>query len=192
MPDALLLLRDRFHNPPASVVDHGAPPDAPPVGTAMLIRDERIAAIGSERAVSAAASALKTPPETINLDGRTVVPGLVDSHCHLDAIGMAMRLIDLTGTQSKAECLQCVAVRVATAADLDAVAPHNPVMLGQFDGHGAWVNTRAMRDSGVSVSTPNVQGGPIARDKPSGMFFEKAIRLIQTPHARWSASIGRS
>ncbi len=206
MPPTLLLTHGRFYTPSASSRDqhpHLA-------GCAMLIREGRIAAIGSTADIARLGGDVGGSIKTVDLAGRTVVPGLVDSHCHLDGIGMAMRLIDLSGTRSKAECIQRVAERVAraepgeylmgrgfnvndwnppafpTAADLDAVAPDHPVALAQFDGHGAWINTCTMRDSGINAQSPDVDGGSILRDaagQPTGMLFENALRLIQWPVA---------
>jgi predicted amidohydrolase YtcJ len=196
-----LLLDGRFVDPPVSSVGS----TARPIGEAMLIRDGRIAAVGAVEQVRAA---VRGSCDQTRLDGRVVIPGLVDSHCHIDAIGAARHMVDLGGTTSKRQCLDRVrqAASVApggqplvghgfnvniwnppafpTAADLDAACADRPVLLAQFDGHGLWVNTRAMRDSGIDAAAPTPEGGSLTRDaegRPAGMFFEKAIALIRRP-----------
>jgi len=200
MPD-LLLHHANFYDPP---LDPRAT-DPISVGQAMLIRDGRIAAVGSLDQVRAAA---EHAAQQINLDGRTVIPGLVDCHCHLDGVGQAATILDLAAATSKAQCLEKVRHAAMqsppgqyilgrgynvnnwpqpvfpTAADLDAVAANHPVILAQFDGHSIWTNSRAMADAAVTADTPNPPGGAIARGpagKPTGIFFETAAALIRPP-----------
>ncbi len=66
-----------------------------------------------------------------------------------------------------------------TAADLDGIAPNNPVVLTRIDGHAIWVNTRAMKIAEVDGRT-RVPGGEIVkvRGRPSGIFVDNAMALI--------------
>lgn len=196
-----LLTNGRFHDPPDAPMGEVAHR----VGDAMLIRDGRIVAVGDADQVRAA---VQGPCDQTRLDGRVIIPGLVDSHCHIDAVGASRYMMDLSGTTSKQQCLDRVRQAAAathsgdplvghgfnvntwnppsfpTASELDVACADRPVMLAQFDGHGLWVNTRAMRDSGIDDASPTPEGGSLTRDsggRPAGMFFEKAIALIRRP-----------
>ncbi len=145
----------------------------------------------------------------IDLDGRTVLPGINDSHLHMLGWGMSRPpfAVDVTypGVQSISDCLERVRAAVAqrqpgewiigrgwdqpyfaegrapTAADLDKVAPNNPVALTEFSGHAVWTNTRAMEIAGINPTSTAPPGGVIVRDdegRATGLFFEGAMTLI--------------
>ncbi|MEW6028469.1 MAG: amidohydrolase [Chloroflexota bacterium] len=68
-----------------------------------------------------------------------------------------------------------------SAADLDAVAPNNPVYLTAKSLHAAWANSAALRAAGIAASTPNPQNGEIQRDErgqPTGILLESAMELV--------------
>ncbi|MBW1880146.1 MAG: amidohydrolase, partial [Deltaproteobacteria bacterium] len=70
------------------------------------------------------------------------------------------------------------------AADLDALMPDRPVVLRRVDGHAAWVNSAALRLSGIDAATPDPEGGRILRDadgNPIGVLVDEAISLLQDP-----------
>ena len=141
----------------------------------------------------------------IDLAGATVLPGLVDAHLHLRAIGAASRRLDLRGTASLDE----VSARVAeaaeaaapgtwvrgrgwdqndwpvqhfpTAADLDRVAGDRPVWLSRIDGHAVWVNSVVLEMAGIDEQTVDPAGGELIRDeqgRPTGIFVDNAIDLV--------------
>ncbi|MEO6041974.1 MAG: amidohydrolase, partial [Croceibacterium sp.] len=123
--------------------------------------------------------------------GRTVIPGLIDAHVHVMALGLAQLSLDLSGTRSLAEALGRLAAYVAanpdrpwvvgrgwnqelwgtpgspgrfpTAADLDAVVSDRPVWLERVDGHAAWANSAALKAAGVTAATADPAGGRIER-----------------------------
>ena len=98
------------------------------------------------------------------------MPGLTDSHCHIFGIGEREMKLNLEGTNTREDFLAKVKARVAqtepgkwitgrgwietfwkpptfpTRADLDKIAPDNPVLLERADGHAAVVNTRGAKD----------------------------------------------
>ncbi len=175
---------------------------ARPIVSALALIGERIVAVGDDSLVDLAG------PDTAldNLDGRTVLPGLTDAHLHWEGFSRALQSVDVFEVPSKAEALRRVAEKAAqvqpgewvygrgwvqdmwadrafpTAADLDAVAPHNPVYLGAKSGHAAWVNSAALRLSGVTAATPDPAGGGIVRDSsgnPTGILLEEpAMNLV--------------
>lgn len=173
-----------------------------PRASALAICGGRIRAIGGDELRTLA----RPGTEVIGLEGRTVLPGLTDSHIHLSWFAQGLQQVDLTGTASREEVLGRVAARAAitppgewilgrgwhqeewpdrrfpTAADLDAVAPDHPVLLVAKSGHALVANTRALERAGITADTPDPPGGRIVRDeagRPTGLFLEEAMRLAQ-------------
>ena len=174
---------------------------AKPGAQAIAVKADRIVAVGTNDQVRAWIGA-GTVVE--RLAGKTVVPGMIDAHTHFLNIGARRLQIDAAGT-SKSEIVAKVAAQAAqtkpgewirgrgwdqnnwpdkafpTRADLDAVAPANPVYLSRVDGHAAWVNSRALAIAGIGRSTPDPSGGKIIRDargEPSGTLIDNAFRIV--------------
>jgi predicted amidohydrolase YtcJ len=173
-----------------------------PQAEAVALRAGKIIFVGDNAGAIKALSGARV----IDLHGRTVVPGLTDSHCHLSGVGEREMTLNLEGTSSLDEFLTKVKARVAeakpgawvtgrgwietfwklqafpTRQDLDKIAPDNPVFLTRADGHGAVANSAAIRLAGVTRDTPNPFGGEIMRDRnsgePNGMFLDNAQALI--------------
>ncbi|MBN1286290.1 MAG: amidohydrolase [Anaerolineae bacterium] len=173
-----------------------------PRASAVAIRGRRILAVGDDASIQM----LAEPGAAVDeLGGRTVIPGLVDAHMHLEHYARALTTVDLFEVPSKAEAVRRVAERAAqsqpgewitgwgwwqelwegaafpTAADLDAATPVNPVYLTAKSGHAAWVNGAALRLAGVTAATPDPEGGQIVRDaagNPAGVLLENAIDWI--------------
>ncbi len=171
------------------------------IAEAMAIRGERIVGIGSSDEIDRTFKASKK----VDLSGRTVLPGLIDAHCHLFGLGLARLTVDVDGVQSADEAALRVAQRVKDSrpgqwvrgrgwdqnlwADkafpnhekLDRVASNQPVYLVRVDGHACWVNTRAMEIAGIGRQTPDPPGGKIIRDaggQPTGVFIDAAMDLV--------------
>lgn len=174
-----------------------------PRATALATAFGRIAALGEDNDVRRLAA-----PNTveINLDGKTVLPGLSDAHIHWEWQARALRAVDVFEVPSKEIALQRVADRAAVTPagewitgqgwaqdlwadrafpsrfDLDAVAPYNPVVLIAKSGHADWVNSRALEAAGISPSTVDPEGGQIVRDdagEASGILLETAGDLVK-------------
>jgi predicted amidohydrolase YtcJ len=141
----------------------------------------------------------------IDVQGKTVLPGLIDAHGHVFGLGEQLTRLDLAGSASLADALAAVAAyakanptdawlrgrgwnqeiwklgRFPTAAELDAVAADRPVWLERVDGHAAWANTRAMQLAGITKETPDPAGGKIMRDaagNATGVFIDNAQDLV--------------
>jgi predicted amidohydrolase YtcJ len=173
-----------------------------PLGEAMAIAGGRVRFVGSQRG----ALALKGPrTRVIDLDGRTVIPGMVDAHAHLLGLGMALRTVDLTGTKSYDEVVARVAARAREAPAgmwilgrgwdqndwsdtrfpsheaLSRAVPEHPVYLTRVDGHAALVNARAMAAANLTATATNPEGGRIERlsnGAPSGVLVDRAMGLV--------------
>jgi predicted amidohydrolase YtcJ len=177
--------------------------DRQPRAQAVAVRGERIIFVGSSTEADRFRGA---NTRVIDLRGKTVLPGLTDSHCHLLGIGQREMTLNLEGTGSLDDFLSRVRERVEQAEpgawvtgrgwietfwkppmfpareDLDRIAPKNPVYLVRADGHGAVVNSAAMTRAGIDRNTPNPFGGEIVKDKssgePTGMLLDAAKDLI--------------
>lgn len=172
-----------------------------PRAEAVAVRDGVITCVGARDECPAG-------PETqvLDLSGRTVVPGLADSHLHLSGVGFREMELNLEGAGSLEEMLERLAGRVAaaepgewirgrgwieaqwdppvfpTAADLDRVSPDNPVFLVRADGHGGVANSQALELAGVTRDTQPPDGGDILRDdsgEPTGMLIDRAQQLVR-------------
>lgn len=168
---------------------------------AIAVRGERIVFVGS----NARAKIFRAKKE-IDLKGATVVPGLTDSHCHIFGVGERELTLNLEGTNTREDFLAKVKARVAqtepgkwitgrgwietfwkpptfpTRADLDKIAPHNPVFLTRADGHAAVANSEALKIAGVTRETANPFGGEILKEKngePTGMLLDNAQDLVE-------------
>jgi predicted amidohydrolase YtcJ len=157
----------------------------------------RIVAVGDDQTIRSLAGPLT---ETIDLGGRTALPGFIDAHTHLLSRARDRAQVDLTGARSEDEAVARVrrfaarapqdrwilgrhwdkslwpGVRFPTRASLDAAVPDRPVALWSYDGHALWVNSEALRRAGIGRTTPEPVSGAIARDEagdPTGMLFEQ-------------------
>lgn len=169
-----------------------------PVGSAIVIDRERIVAVGEANTL------LPQYPnaEKQNMEGRVILPGLTDAHLHLKNYALSLQKINCE-TEIKEECLRRVEERVRqakpnewilghgwnqnvweewpTAAELDGIAPNNPVYLTAKSLHAAWANTAALKLAKITAQTPHPQNGQIQRDaqgNATGILLETAMELV--------------
>jgi predicted amidohydrolase YtcJ len=171
-----------------------------PHAEAFAVRDQRIAFVGSTADVQKLRSA---NTRVIDLGGKTIVPGLTDSHCHIFGIGEREMWLNFEGTHSLQDFLAKVKERVSrtekgkwitgrgwietfwkpaefpSRQDLDKVAPDNPVFLTRADGHASVVNSAALKIAKIDKNTPNPFGGQISKTngEPNGMLLDNAQDL---------------
>ncbi len=170
---------------------------------AVAVRGGTIVYVGG-----AAGAALRTGPTTrvLDLGGRMVLPGFIDSHAHPVQTAQALFGVTLQGLPSIQAYQKAVgafahshpgaaAIRGGgwsntlfskigpDRALLDAVAGDVPVVLSSEDGHSEWVNSKALEMAGITAKTPNPPGGVIERDpasgRPSGTLRENAASLVR-------------
>lgn len=144
------------------------------------------------------------PTDTVDLQGATVTPGLIDPHVHVISAGLSLSRLDLRSIKSKAEFVERVAKAAAkltpgqwvlganwdesawggeapAASWLDAVTPHNPVFLTRSDSHQGVANSLALAAAGLGKATADVAGGVIHRDAsghPTGLLADAAMTLV--------------
>lgn len=174
-----------------------------PAASAVAVRDGRFVAVGDDATVMAQRAATT---QVIDLRGRTVIPGLNDSHLHLIRGGLNYNLeLRWEGVPSLADAMrmlkeqaartpspQWVRVvggwtefqfaerRMPTLEELNQAAPDTPVfVLHLYDR--ALLNRAALRQVGYTKDTPNPPGGEIQRDangEPTGMLIAKPNAMI--------------
>jgi predicted amidohydrolase YtcJ len=168
---------------------------------ALLVRDGRIAAVGPAGAVHAAAS---PGARVVRLDGATVVPGLIDAHCHVADIGYLAASADCS--QPSAPDIPAVQARLReaagrtppgswvtgsgyveyklregrhpTRADLDQAVPGRPAVLYHTSLHACVLNTAALAEAGFADGQPDPPGGAFGRDRGGrldGVVFERPM-----------------
>jgi predicted amidohydrolase YtcJ len=162
-----------------------------PEATAVAVRGDRIAWVGEEAGVTAQVG---PATEVVDLDGRLLLPGIIEAHAHFLGVGSAKLGVDLSGTRSWEEVVDRVRTATAEAPRgawivgrgwhqskwdappepsvggfpvhdaLSAATPDNPVLLSHASGHAELANARAMEAAGVGPDTPDPEGGEILRD----------------------------
>lgn len=189
----LLLTNGRIH----TLAEQG-------VVQALAIAAGRVVAAGSNDQIAHLAG---PTTQRVDLEGRTVVPGLVDAHIHWEWTALNLRRVSLFDLPTREACLEAVAAMAdripegdwiegfgwaqgpwtdtagafPTAQDLDRAAPRHPVFLSARSGHAGWCNTLAMQRAGITDSTPDPHGGAIHRDargRATGILLEEAIGLV--------------
>jgi predicted amidohydrolase YtcJ len=179
-------------------------PGRPPVEALdVAVRDGRIAAMGSPEEVRGLA---RPGPEVIEVPGGLLLPGFQDAHVHPPTSGLERLRCDLNVAED-AESYGRIVAEYARAhpheawilgggwwpaafpggtprrEDLDAIVPDRPAFLPNRDGHGAWVNTRALEAAGIDRDTPDPPDGRIERDprtsEPTGTLHEGAMALVR-------------
>ncbi|MDR3073178.1 MAG: amidohydrolase [Deltaproteobacteria bacterium] len=169
-----------------------------PAASVLAVKDGRIVYAGRSRKDGSAL--LGRGAEQVDLGGRAVLPGLIDSHQHFMLQGQRLSEIDIL-LRPKEEILRLVAREAGRLrpgewllgrgwnhevwpdgqwpdkTELDKAAPDNPVALTRLDGHSVWVNSRALREAGFDRNTPDIPGGEIVRDpdgEPRGILVDAA------------------
>jgi len=170
-----------------------------PAGTVVTVSGSAISYVGP-----AAGAGPIGATEPVDLRGGTLLPGFIDAHVHPVFAGDRLCRCDLSGARTAREYAQIIAGYAAahpqaqwitgggwsmeafpggvpTKDLLDAVVRDRPVYLPNRDGHGAWVNSRALELAGIDAGTPDPADGRIERDAagaPAGTLQEGAANLV--------------
>lgn len=187
-------------------LEPGQPRAAPPRAHALATVGDHIVAVGEESTCRAALQAAGAPDFIhVDLTGRCLVPGFIDTHLHPIGLVYFDLNADLRGVRSIAglqETLRAAAARLPagewlvglqledaelaerrlpTRAELDAVCPERPVVVMKHDGHSAAGNSVALAAAGIDARTPDPPGGCIERQPdgtPAGPCRESAAQLL--------------
>lgn len=190
-----------------------------PQAQAVAIRDGRILALGSDAAIARYAG---PSTKALDLHGAFVAPGFIEGHGHLLQTGQSLIDLNVGTAPNWDAIVAQVKSAVAKAnpgewivgegwqqtkwdrapqpnidgvplpASLDAVSPHNPVMLSHASGHAIYVNAAALRAAGITPRTPDPVGGSIVHDahgQPIGMLRDTAFRPVFAAYERYLATL---
>lgn len=173
-----------------------------PRAEALAVKGGRIAALGASREIR---KWIGPQTQVLDVGGKLVTPGLIDSHVHLLGLGRAKQQLDLTGTTSQREIVRLVRRRAEelppnrwvigrgwdqndwdgskfpTHRSLTEAAPDRPVLLVRIDGHAAWVNRKALELVRIDRHTLDPPGGRILRDEngeATGVLIDAAADLV--------------
>ncbi|MBV7506606.1 amidohydrolase [Bacillus sp. sid0103] len=175
-----------------------------PLVEAVVVENGRIIDTGSHQDINLKWG--RTGSTIVDLQGKMVTPGLIDSHLHLSGVAFNFLDLDLTGVKSKSEMLEKIRNKAKTVApgkwlvgmgwdenlftegnvptieELDHVAPHCPVYLKRICHHAFLVNSKALEMSQYHPANAVPTGGTVVLDpitkNPSGLLLESASQLI--------------
>ena len=184
-------------------------PDAPttngkwhPDATAVAIRGGKIVYVGSDKG----ALALRGKrTRVIDLNGATVIPGLVDSHTHFIELGAKLESVDLTDVATEAQAVAKVAERAKSVPkgewifgagwdegawanrypdkqQLSAAVPDHPVVLRSLHGFAIWTNQAALDAGKITKASPVPVGGEMRLGpdgEPNGLFLNRAAVMVE-------------
>jgi predicted amidohydrolase YtcJ len=174
-----------------------------PSAEAVAIKKDMIVKVGTNKEIS---SWIGKDTKVIDLQGRTVVPGLIDAHIHVADYGKFLTWLDLKAADSIQELQRRLRERgqkipegrwiigsgweqtrfaekhIPNRMDLDEASPHNPTILYHECGRVCLVNSKALESAGVTGETSAPSGGTIEKDaetgEPTGILRENATDLV--------------
>jgi len=171
---------------------------------ALAISGDRILATGSRQEIK---KYIGPQTQVIDLKEGVAIPGLIDAHTHFSSGGQSLIELSFRGVDSIEKVQQMITARIKELppgtpvfgrdydqtlfpgqkwpdrTDLDQVSPQNPVVIERVDGHSVWLNSLALKLSGIDRNTPDPFGGEIVREKatgePTGILKESAMNLVK-------------
>ncbi|MBI3405756.1 MAG: amidohydrolase [Acidobacteria bacterium] len=175
---------------------------ARPRAEAIAIVGDRIAAVGTRIEIE---KWVGKETRTLDAHGKSVLPGLIDSHVHFSSGGFEISGVHLKDTANPEEFKRLIAEHVkklkkgewmlgGTWDDqawpgapmpsrewIDSITPNNPAFLSRYDGHMSLANSLALKLAGVTRDTPTPAGGTIVKDasgEPTGLMKDAAKALV--------------
>jgi predicted amidohydrolase YtcJ len=168
---------------------------------AIAIRDGEILHVGSK---AEAHDFHGDETEIVDIDGATVIPGLVDSHVHIAVLGEILQRVNLADVATPQAAIKKLQIEIGdidagewiigqgwdegawansypNRQMLDRVFPNNPVYLRSLHGFAVWVNSEALALAGVNKQSAVPVGGEIIRDDagdPTGILLNRATTLV--------------
>ena len=186
----------------------------PAYAEALAVREGKILAVGTRAEVDKAAGAGATQ---VDLAGKTLVPGFIDTHGHMVYFGKNLMDADLVGSANLAELLTRLKKhaetvpkgawivgfgykaaglaenRTPTAAELDQVSANRPVMIVDSSGHLGSANSALLKLAGVTADTPDPEGGNFTRKEcsrePLGPMEETALNAVRAQRPAFTGEL---
>lgn len=176
--------------------------------SAVAIKGDKIAFVGKDEEAMGLAG---PDTEVIDLKGKILLPGFIESHMHPMMYGSNLLGVDCGGENTKSieNMLEALEKKVKntpegewikgfgwddskfkekrnpTRWDLDKVAANHPVILTRTCVHVAVANSMALKLGNIDKNTPNPEGGHIhidpATGEPSGLLQDRAMELLPVP-----------
>ncbi|WP_459210599.1 amidohydrolase [Aquimarina rhabdastrellae] len=173
--------------------------DVQPKAEAFIIHQGKFEAVGTVAALEKTYEV----KEKINVAGKTIVPGLIDAHCHFYGLGLQQQKVDLRGTKSFDEVVASIVAfqkekkvpyitgrgwdqndweikEFPTKEKLDSLFPDTPIAVKRVDGHAMLVNQAALDLAKITTET-KVEGGEILiKDgKLTGVLIDNPMELVE-------------
>lgn len=172
-----------------------------PKASALALKGQYLLYVGNDKDVK---KYIGKNTKVIELNGLTVIPGIIEGHMHFPMLGETLMKIDAfwKPQQEIIDAVKDHALKITPGEwiqgfgwnnevwenksypnkeMLDKVSPNNPVILERTDGHMIWVNSLALKLAGITKETKDPQGGEILRDKdgnPTGCLVDAAYESI--------------
>ena len=171
-----------------------------PTANAFAVNMGRFVAVGDAASIQEEFSS----ESVLDAGGKTIIPGIIDAHCHFYGLGLNQLKVDLMGTRSYEEILERIAVfygqnpgnyiegrgwdqndwevkEFPTKKELDELYPNIPVVLERVDGHAYLVNQKALDLAGIDSNTNPDDGEVIRIDgEETGVLIDGPMRLIDS------------
>ncbi|MHA7832084.1 MAG: amidohydrolase [Flagellimonas sp.] len=166
--------------------------------SSLAVKDGKFVAVGDSEEISKKYNA----QEQLDAEGKTIVPGLIDAHCHFYGLGQNQQVVNLVGTESFDEVVEKVVAfqkerpsdfilgrgwdqndwevkEFPTKDKLDELFPDTPVALERVDGHAYLVNQKALDMAGINVGT-ETEGGEIVKENGeiTGVLVDNPMGLV--------------
>ena len=168
-----------------------------PSATVIAVKGEKIVYVGDD-------ATKFTANETIDVQGKQLLPGFTDNHTHFLSAGYALSSVKLKDAMTKEEFIKRVAEFCKSKPDdtwvmegswdhenwggelpskawIDSVCGNHPVFLSRYDGHMAFANSKALLLAGIDRNTASPAGGVLVKDKngePTGIVKDAAMNLV--------------
>ena len=170
-----------------------------PKAESFAVKDNLIIGIGTSKEINEQFQS----QNVLDAEGKTILPGLIDAHCHFRNLAFFMQTVDLSGTTSFKEVIERVVAfqkdknaefiigrgwdqndwevkEYPNKKELDALYPETPVALTRIDGHALLVNQAALDLAGINNKTA-VSGGEIFKKngRITGVLVDNAMNLVR-------------
>ena len=189
-PADLVILNGKVH-----------PGGGAPAAEAVAVRGNRILAVGTGAEIETHRTDATT---VVDAKGGTVLAGFNDAHVHFLSGGESLDRVNLFDANTVEEVQETIRAFAESRRDrpwvlgqgwlyasfpgglptrqqLDAVVSDRPAVMGCYDGHSVWVNSKALALAGVGRETPDPANGVIVRDEtgePTGVLKESAQQFV--------------